>query len=123
MSAFLGKADIQLKLTMSAVPSMAALVCQRERSSVCSAPGIIINSSSGGGGDDDDANSGDEGNTRTRGNHGSSLVATSTGHSQCRPNVLAPRSQRCLPELVRSALQSLRSLLGRHIAQQPQQVT
>ena len=63
MSAFKGKADIQL---------MTALVRQRVAELVCSATVIIINSSSGGGGDDDDANSGDEGNTRRRGSHGSS---------------------------------------------------
>src|SRR5262245_6784474 len=101
---------------------MTALFRQQVAELGGSATVIIINSSSGGGGDDDDANSGDEGNTRRRGNHGSSWVATSTGHSQCRPNVLAPRSQHCLPGLARSALQSLRSLLGRHIAQQRQQV-
>ena len=44
-----------------------ALVGQREAESVRSAPVIIINSSG-----DDDANSGDEDNTRMRGNHRSS---------------------------------------------------
>ena len=94
---------------MPAVRSIAALVRQTVAELVCSATVIIINSSSGGGGDDD-ANSDDEGNMRRRRSHGGSWVATSTGHNQCRPNVLALRSQRYLPGLVRSELQSLQSL-------------
>ena len=93
---------------MSAVPSLTALVRQTVAEFVCSATVIIINSSGGGG--DDDANSDDEGNMRRRRSHGGSWVATSTGHNQCRPNVLALRSQRYLPGLVRSELQSLQSL-------------
>src|SRR5262245_7060293 len=87
----------------------------------CSAPAIIINSS-GDSGDDDDANSGDEGNIRRRGNHRNSSVATNTGRSSYRPNVLAQCSQCYLLGLVRSVLQTLLSLLGRNIVQPPHQV-
>jgi len=66
-----GEVDIQLKPLKPAVPGDVCTCPLTGAESVRSAPVIIINSSSGGSGADD-ANSGDEDNTRMRGNHRSS---------------------------------------------------